>query len=69
MNRFEYFKCNAEAIICGEAYDVKIISGPDDEGICLVDVPFEDGGFVERIGVLRANIFPLNEIAIEELMN
>jgi len=69
MNRIEVFECNAEAIICGESYDVKIVSGPDEEGICLVDVPFEDGEFVERIGILKSNIFPLNENAIQELMN
>lgn len=62
-------KYRAEAIICGESYDVNLISGPDENDMCLVDVLFEEGDFVERIGVYKKNVFPLGEMAIARMMN
>jgi hypothetical protein len=52
------FECNAEAIICGETYDVYIVKdGEYDTDLCIVDVLFENG-FVERLAVVRGNVFP-----------
>ncbi len=63
------FICDAEAIICGEAYDVKLISGPDQYGLYVVDVPFEQGSFIERLAVYKSNIFPLRETVEERLLS
>lgn len=62
-------KPNAEAIICGETYDVQILEGPNVEGLCAVDVFFDyDDDFVERLAVHHSNIFPKDENAISFLM-
>jgi len=67
MSSIEVFECNAEAIVCGETYDVKIVTGPDDDNLCKVDIPFASD-FVERVAVLRSNIFPRDEVAVSILM-
>ena len=68
MNKIEVFECDAEAIICGETHDVKIVSGPKGDDLCTVDIPFEGGEFVERLAVVKGNIYPRSESAITLLM-
>ncbi len=63
------FYTNATATICGETYDVRLVSGPNIEGLCVVDVPFGNGEFVERLAVVKANIHPTDEEAVELLTN
>lgn len=52
------FECNAEAIICGESYEVRVVEGPDEEDMLKVDVPFWDAGFVESLWIPAGNVFP-----------
>jgi len=68
MNKIEVFECNAEAIVCGETYDVRIVTGPGADDLCTVDVPFEGGEFIERLAIIKDNIFPRSEVAITLLM-
>lgn len=64
MVQEEKNKNSAEAIICGESYDVNLIEGPDGNDMCLVDVLFDDGNYAERLGVYRKNVYPVGENAI-----
>jgi len=68
MNKIEVFECDAEAIICGETYDVKVVSSPDEDDLCTVDIPFEGGEFVERMAIIKSNIYPRSEKAVALLM-
>ena len=68
MNKIEVFECDAEAVICGEVYDVSLVKGPDSDDMCLVDVPQGNGDFFERIAVVKDNIYPRTERAISLLM-
>jgi len=69
MNEIEVFTCDAEAIICGDTYDVRVVEGPDSDDLCVVDVPFCDGSFIERLAVMKDNVFPKEESAIFLLMS
>lgn len=66
-NIIDVFECDAEAIICGESYDVKVICGPNNSGLCVIDVLFSHG-FTERIAVNRKNLFPRKKSAAITLM-
>lgn len=59
------FKTNATAIICGETYEVKVVTGPDVSGFYTVDVMFADGDWTERMGIMKENVW-LNENEIPE---
>lgn len=61
------FETDAEAVICGELFDVKVISGPNIHDLVTVDVPFENGCFVERVAVTKENVFPYTDKAVEIL--
>jgi len=59
------FKTNATAIICGETYNVKVIKGPDKDGMTTVDVMFAGGDWIERMGIMKENVWlDLNETPI-----
>ncbi len=56
--KIEVIESNAEAIICGETYDVIVLSGPNEDGLCKIEVLFDNGNFTETMAISRDNIFP-----------
>ena len=51
------FTTNATAIILGETYSVRLIKGPNKDGLCTVEVPFVDGDYTERMAIAKENVW------------
>lgn len=57
------FKTNATAIICGETYNVRVITGPDKKGFYMVEVMFAEGDWTEKMGIMKENVW-LDEMEV-----